>query len=261
MNMNRLSNSVSIILSLSILIFMSSCGGSKETIEKTGSKSKALFLENLDYNKEETYSAIKGSVKRLHAMMCGRFVQYSTGPNPKETKYTTWLINDGQDSVIIYHIPIGNPDKEGYWMYNCQVMTSLPDNPLHVTISRLEEVDRDTIKAVYYNFPEDFTATLPEILENPKRAFASVNLLALKKAEGESIPYVRENIIHYKGESGWYPADYEGNKDGFLATYFLVRPQMMVFGSTAYNKDKKFLGETNGERLMKNAMINPNYLK
>jgi hypothetical protein len=259
MNMNPLSNSVIAILALSI--FISSCSGGKEAVEKTEVKSKALFLENEGYNKDETYRSIKGSVKRLHAMMSGRFVQYTTGANPKGGKYKTWLINDGQDSVIIYHIPIGNPDKEGYWMYNCQVMTSLPNDPLYATISKLEEVDRDTINAVYYDFPPNFNVSLPEILEDPKSAFASVRLLSLKKAEGEGIPYVRESLTNYKGEDKWAPDDYEGNEGGFVATYFLVRPQMMVFGSNTYDKDKKNLKQTNGERLMKNAMINPDYSK
>lgn len=259
--MERLSNSIIILLSLSIIVFISSCSGGKEMLEKAGDSSKELFIANPGYNKDETYSAVKGSVKRLHAMMAGRFVQYSTGADPKETKYRTWLVNDGKDSVIVYHIPIGNPDKEGYWMYNCQVMTSLPDDPLHATISRLEEVDRDTINNVYYDFPADFEVSLPEILENPKKAFAEVNFLSLKKSEGEDIPYVRESIINYKGESGWFPDRRKKNKDGFLATYFLVRPQMMVFGTTVYDKDKQFLEQTNGERLMKNATINPDYLK
>lgn len=259
MTMNHFANSVIVILLLSI--YLSSCSGGKEVVQKIDNKSKSLFVENAGYNQDETYSSIKGSVKRLHTMMSGRFVQYTTGSDPKETDYKTWLINDGQDSVIIYHIPIGNPDKEGYWMYNCQVMTSLPNDPLHATISKLEEVDRDTIKAVFYDFPADFKASLPEILEDPKSAFASVYFLALKKSEGQAIPYVRESIISYKGESAWSLADYEGNEGGFVATYFLVRPQMMVFGSCAYDKNKKKLGQTKGERLMKNAMINPGYLK
>lgn len=259
--MERLSNSVSILLSLSILLFISACGGGKEMLEKSSNTSKDLFVTSPGYNKEETYNAVKGSVKRLHAMMAGRFIQYSTGPDPKETQYRTWLVNDGKDSVIVYHIPIGNPDKEGYWMYNCQVMTSLPNDPLHATISRLEEVDRDTINNVYYDFPADFEATLPDILENPKKAFAEVSFLSLKKSEGEDIPYVRESITNYKGEAAWSPVSYEGNENGFIATYFLVRPQMMVFGRTIYDKDKKVKEQTNGERLMKNAMINPDYLK
>lgn len=259
--MDRIPNRIIPFFFLSLIVFITSCGGGREALEKEANQSKALFITEKGYNEEETYRSIKGSVKRLHAMMCGRFVQYSTGRNPEETEYTTWLINDGQDSVIIYHIPIGNPDKEGYWMYNCQVMTSLPNDPLYVTISRLEEVDRDTINAVYYDFPKNFEATLPEILENPKKAFASVQFLSLKKTEGEGIPYVRESILKYQGEGGWSPANYKGNENGFVATYFLVRPDRMVFGQRAYNQDKEVVKETKGERFMKNAMINPDYLK
>jgi hypothetical protein len=259
--MDRIQNTIILFSFFSFLAFITSCGGGREALEKEANKSKELFITEAGYNKEETYNSIKGSVKRLYAMMCGRFIQYSTGRNPEETEYTTWLINDGQDSVIIYHIPIGNPNKEGYWMYNCQVMTSLPNDPLHVTISRLEEVDRDTINAVYYDFPPNFEATLPEILENPKKAFASVQFLSLKKTEGEGIPYVRESIIKYQGEGGWSPTNYGSNENGFVATYFLVRPNMMVFGRRVYNQDKEVVKQTNGERLIKNAMINPDYLK
>lgn len=261
MNMTGLSNSILLLLSLSVVVFMSSCSGAKEVTEKTGSKSENLFIATTGSNNDENYSSIKGGIKRLYAMMSGRFVQYSTGADPKETKYSTWLINDGKDSVIIYHLPIGNPDKEGYWMYNCQVMTSLPNDPLYATISRLEEVDRDTINAVYYDFPADFKVSLPEILENPKRAFASINLLSLKKSEGQGIPYVRESIVNYKGEGEWSSINRKENEGGFLAMYFLVRPEMMVFGRNIYDKDKKMIKQTKGERLMKNAVVNPDYLK
>jgi hypothetical protein len=261
MNMNRPQNLMFTILSLSVFIFISSCSGGKETIEKTATKSNAVFIKGQHISKDETYSSIKGSVHRLHTIMCGKFVQYNVALDPERKKYTTWLINEGQDSVVIYHLPVGTPDREGYWMYNCQVMTSLPNAPLHATFSKLVEISRDTIHAIYYELPENFDASLQEMLANPKKAFASVDLMTLKISEGSEIPYVRESPIHYRGETGWSPDSREDNEGGFLATYFLVRPQMMVFGSAAYDKDKKFLGQTKGERLMKDAMINPDLLK
>ena len=44
MNMTGLSNSILLLLSLSVVVFMSSCSGVKEVTEKTGSKSENLFI-------------------------------------------------------------------------------------------------------------------------------------------------------------------------------------------------------------------------
>ncbi|MBL4649565.1 MAG: hypothetical protein JKY03_07520, partial [Aureispira sp.] len=71
--MTGLSNSILLLLSLSVVVFMSSCSGVKEVTEKTGSKSENLFIASTAYNKDENYSSIKGGIKRLYAMMSGRF--------------------------------------------------------------------------------------------------------------------------------------------------------------------------------------------
>lgn len=258
--MNELKKVCILFALISLTTGFFSCAGNKETNEKTSIKEKGVFISGPDCRMDETYSSIKGSVPRLHAMMCGKFVQYSTGPNPEETKYSTWLINEGQDSVVIYHLPVGDPNKEGYWMYNCQVMTSLPNNPLNATFSKLVEVSRDTILSVYYELPENFDISLQKMLENPEKAFESVDLISLKEMNSPTT-YIRESILHYKGESEWYSDDRESNKGGFLASYYLVRPQRMVFGTVAYSKEKQNIGQTKGERLRKDAMINPRYLK
>lgn len=258
--MNQLKKLI-ILFALTILcVGVFSCAGNKETNEKVNTKEKGLFIQGPICRMDDTYSTIKGSVPRLHAMMCGKFVQYSTGPNPEETKYSTWLINEGQDSVVIYHIPVGDPNKEGYWMYNCQVMTSLPNNPLNATFSKLVEVSRDTIMSIYYKLPDDFDMSLQKMLEDPEKAFASIDLMSLKEMDSPTT-YVRESILHYKGESVWYPDDREVNKGGAYAIYYLVRPQMMVFGTNVYDKEKTYIDRTKGERLMKNAMINPSYMQ
>ncbi|WP_156039837.1 CpcT/CpeT family chromophore lyase [Aureispira sp. CCB-QB1] len=259
--MNRLKKSTILFLMSAVSIAMVSCAGNKEVAEKSNYKEKGVFVRGVDSRQDETYSVIKGSVKRLHSIMCGKFVQYNTALDPEGKKYSTWLINEGQDSVVVYHLPVGNPNKEGYWMYNCQVMTSLPNEPLHATFSKLVEINRDTIHAVYYDLPEEFEASLEDMLSNPEKAFESVNLLELKESEGAEVVYVRESPIHYKGETRWFADERENNEGGFVATYFLVRPQMMVFGRNVYNKDKEYLGQTQGERLRKDAMINPSYLR
>ena len=87
---------------LILILLISSCS----TTNKTN------FVEDKSITQDATFTAIKSNVARLHAMMCGAFVQYNMSTDSTNMpKYTPWKVNDGKDSVMLYTIPVDDPSK------------------------------------------------------------------------------------------------------------------------------------------------------
>ena len=234
------------------LLLISACKPTEPNVKSTNQNS---FIYGPKATEDATYTTIKGTLPRLHAILAGKFVQQNTARDPEGKEYKTWLVNEGKDSVLIYHIPAGDPEKDGYWMYNCQIMTSLPNEPLHANLSLLSIIDRDTIQSTSYPIPINFHHTLNDVLKNPEKAFKTIDFKALSQTSGQKQLYIRESPIHYKSEM---PLISTINKEGtkqYRATYFLIRPQMIAFGFNIYDEHKNLLEKTPEERLVKQAMV------
>lgn len=274
--MNQLSNLSRLPIFMLLIFFISyhfgACTGPKEGLEDvtaTKTKKKAgkdvMLLYSDDVLTKAAYEDIKGNIPRLKAMMAGRFVQYNTNADTARKVYSAWKVNGGKDSMVIYQLPVGEPNKDGHWMYHYQFMTSLPDEPVYAAFSRMTEVNRDTIMAVYYEIPEGFASdvTIPQILAKPEVVFKDFNFEGLQPSKtGEIVYYDRKSPLEYHGVSRWTDSkstnpDREG---GYDADYYVVTPEKYVFGIEVYNRDKKFLGRTRGERLVKEARVQPEYI-
>lgn len=251
--------------------FFTACKDSKLALDNvTMSKvnlqknKNGMLLYSNDVLKKSSYEHIKGSIPRLKAMITGRFVQYNTNADTARKKYSTWLVNGGKDSVVLYQLPVGDPNKNGHWVYHYQVMTSLPDQPIYLAFSKMTEIDRDTILAVYYEVPDNFTATITEIINKPEAVFRDFAFNQLKlSSSGEKVYYERKTPLEYRGISSLNStvSNNPEEEGGYDVDYYLVSHELYVFGKYFYNKEKKLLGRTQGEYLVKEAMVRSQYIQ
>lgn len=244
-----------------ILIFLAaySCNSTKKLKTKSQYTDGILFYgDAVQYN--DSYANIQGAVPRLRAMMCGKFTQYLPD-STAENKYSPWLVNDGKDSVVLYQLPVGNHHKIGYWMYQSQVLTSLPNDPVMQSFIKLHALNRDTIKATLYKTPEGFAPTTEETLKNTQDVFKDIEWKKLKSAEGVSvIYYVRQTPLEYLGTSALFKTPYVLDGKGFMSVYYRVSPQKIAMGRKGYDEHKTYFKSAQEEYLIKEAMVQPDQL-
>ncbi len=269
--LSTIRNSSIVLVLLFFITYFMACVGPKEKLQEvSASKTKTkkgknvLLLFDDQVQDKAAYENIKGNIPRLKAMLSGQFVQYNTNADPKREVYSTWYVNEGKDSVMVYQLPVGEPNKVGHWMYHYQYMTSLPNEPVYVYFSKMTEINRDSIVAVYYEVPETFTATIPEILAKPQEIFKNFDFENLKLAEtGEVVYYERKTPLKYEGISVLRKTNSkaEERQGGFDADYYSVTPEQYQFGIAYYTRDKEPIARTRGERLVKEARVMNEYFE
>lgn len=235
---------LSIVAFVLFFIVLWSCSTVKETTS---------LMTGKEIYADETYQQIQKNENRLHAMLAGKFVQY----NKASGDYKTWMVNGGNDSVVIYFIPVGNPAKDGLWLYHYQLMTSLPNEPIYEAFSKLEVIDRDTTRGVYYEAPDDFNVPIETLLENPKTAFETIDFDKLERSRvGEEVLYFREKALYFTGESQFIRKDANGKEYGhFLKDHYEVSPSGMTYNTYYYNADKTAYKASDPDKLVKMAAI------
>ncbi|MFK7797051.1 MAG: hypothetical protein AB8E82_06330 [Aureispira sp.] len=237
--------------------------GNPEVSQRKGTEVDNMLLYGKDVTAPSTYRDVKGNIPRLKAMISGRFVQYNTVGDTKRKKYSVWKVNGGKDSVVIYQLPVGEPNKDGHWVYHYQFMTSLPNDPVYTAFSKMTEINRDSIVAVYYEVPDDFKTTIPEIIAEPQKAFKDFEFKRLKLSKtGEKVYYNRKTPLNYYGVSRWMNTTSKNpeRKGGYDADYYIVTPNKYFFGKVLYSKDRKYLGPTVQDYLVKEARVKSEWI-
>jgi hypothetical protein len=239
------------------VVFIYACASVQKGKEKEQSKLNSIFIEN-DLVQEETYAEIKGSLPRFRALLSGKFVQYVPSKDTASSEYVVWLTADKQDSVIFYQIPVGEPSKIGYWLYNYQHLTSLPDKPLQHNFFKLVEIDRDTILATIYSAPSDFEPSVLDVIKDPKAIFDEFNWDSLK-TEGATISYVRKTPVKYVGTSNFF--DYDDKETKFVAQFYQITHDKISIELMQYDIGKNFLEIGNGNWLCKQGALRPEFFE
>ena len=250
------------------LVGIYACGGSQalSTVNKPTTKAKrgTILLENQSIYKDETYAKIEGSLARLRAMMCGRFVQHKCNIQEDGTvlRGESWTVNDGEDSVVTYVIPVGDYRKIGYWMYYAQCLTSLPNEPVYSVFYKMSKVDRDTIRVTHYRVPKGFKLEINNMLKDPDAAFGIIDVDTLVP-NSYMTDYIRQSPIKYVGETNRLEAH---EKEGeahikYKKFFFEVEPKQVHFGYILYDTTEKRLGRDNkSSMLVRTAMVHPDHL-
>jgi hypothetical protein len=140
------------------------------------------------------YQALQKNIIRLHHLMQGTFTAYAENQD-------AWTVSEG-DSVVLCNVPLGDPNKDGYWIYSYEFMTSLPDAPIYTSIKRLEQLSRDTIDVYYYHPKQPVDIQLDDVL-NASKLNAKINLEQLVKRD-KRVRYVRHSAANFIGKSLLY---------------------------------------------------------
>lgn len=173
-----------------LLLCFSACKNTRVVVDPS--------IPKLPPHKE--YESIVSNVARLQALLTGSFVQQVEQSIQGKRVYRTWKVNDEQDSIILYSIPVGEPNKIGYWIYHYQIMTSLPNEPVYEAFEHLEVIQRDSIKSVYYEAPESFNIPLATLLKQQRTSFEEIPFSKLVVEEDGGI-YVREKILYFTNKT------------------------------------------------------------
>lgn len=242
-----------LIALIAIVLLLLACGSTQGGKK---SKTKSGFVSGDFMTQDETFSGISSNIGRLHAMLAGEYVQYNNNGTSGREKgvYGPWMVNDGKDSVILYSIPVGDPNKIGYWMYHYQIMTSLPDEPIYVAFEEFIEVDRDTIKSVFYEVPSDFKPTLESLKKQHRASFDKVKLDQLQvSVVSEKITYIRQNPLFFTGET---PIIENQQRLGFFKSdYYEIKPSGILYRIKRFEKDKKKIYDTQDDKFIKLSMV------
>lgn len=164
----------------------------------TSSTSKANLPTDNTVFEVAYYQNLQKNIVRLHHLLQGTFTAYA-GNQDEEIK--SWTVSGG-DSVVLYSVPLGDINKDGYWIYSYEFMTSLPDAPLYTSIKRLEQIARDTVDVYYYKTQQQIDVQLADLLDL-SRLNAKINVDSLVKQE-KRVRYVRKSCSHFVGKSKKY---------------------------------------------------------
>lgn len=253
----------SILMIMLIFLGISACGTTKNQVKK-GQNSKGAFVYEEITKREDFYKDIKGAVNRLRAMICGKYVHQTPALVENDGKETTiykaWKPQGSKDSVMVCQIPAGDHNKIGFWVYHYQYLSSLPDDPVFQGFTKMEPLNRDTIKAVFYEVPEGFTVNLNQNVNEIKASFDEIEWHKLKVSERYgTIYYVRQTPIKFLGLSSVYlDQKMKSNANvAYARKYFSVEYDNILFGTKVYDKDKKFISDLFPDRFLKLAEVHP----
>lgn len=210
-----------ILFFIATILFLCACGTSKNN---------ATTKTEIDPFSPDYYNSSSNNLERLQRLMSGIFVFYHDIPGQEGT--AKWDVNESNDSIMGYALAVGDVNKVGYWLYNVQFMTSVPNKPLYTSFLKLEQLSRDTILATFHKPEVDISPA--DAFQNKEKAFESVDFKKLQPTT--KMIYVKDNNLLFKGYSELHPA--ARKKDGnFQLDYYEVGVEKTMFRSIFYEDE------------------------
>jgi hypothetical protein len=216
---------LSILLIITSIIFSGCLTPKDATPEKV----------TVDIFNKEYYNSASNNLERLQRLLSGVFVFYHDDVDKKTVK---WVVNENQDSIMAYTMPVGNVNKIGYWVYNVQFMTSIPNKPIYSNFTHLIQKSRDTILAVSYLPKEHVTPA--EAFQKGKDAFLDVEFKKLEKSE--EVLFVKKNNTLFNGQSNLHPYKHKRKdikESEFKIDYYNVGMKKTILYSIYYPEEEK----------------------
>ncbi len=169
---------------------------------------KLTLTPNNDPLTEAYYLAIRGGEARLTALMSGSFSCHSVN------KKGLWRVNDGQDSMVLYGCSLGEPAKDGYWVYQEIVMTHLPTEPMAQYVYKIEQIAPDSL--ILWKYKIEDKKQLNGIHRYEKRPVDTSNLrphsctrYVKKRGQVDFWASVKACIDNRKDETVWFDEYYQ----------------------------------------------------
>ena len=176
-----------IVLSFSVLVSCGSVPKNNVDVEESPTVFEVGYYLNLDKN-----------IKRLHHLMQGTFIAHKEG---RAQTLESWTVSEG-DSVILYSVPLGEVEKQGYWIYSYEFMTSLPDQPIYSSIKQIKQQSRDTLVVSYYKPKKPVNVGLRDVMD-PQLLNEKIQVNELVLID-KKVVYVKKNAAQFLGYSKIY---------------------------------------------------------
>ena len=190
--------------------------------QKKGKDSKDVFSE-------EYYTQLGSNLERIHKLRLGIFVQYN-----QDTlgKLNAWKFNDGEDSVLLYTVPVGSINKDGYWVYHHQFISNMPDMPLYTAFEHIVPITRDSFVGHFYKSP--ISISLDDLL-GKTTAFEEIDLKGLEEMK-EKIYYYKVDFTEFHAFSApYFRSDRDKEEDRYSIDFYRITKESMRF-FTVFNK-------------------------
>lgn len=209
---------IKFILGVIVLGLLVGCS----TVSKTTSELSPTIFE------AQYYQDLQRNIVRLHHLMQGTFIAHKGG---SDTDLESWTVSEG-DSVVLYNVPLGDVDKDGYWMYSYEFMTSLPDQPIYTSIKEIKQLSRDTFDVLYYKPKTEMFLKLEDVL-NTQILNEKINTDSLVLLE-KKVRYVKKSMANFIG----YSEQYEDKEHKCLRqNTYDVSPNFYKVKAAFYDKD------------------------
>lgn len=196
------------------------CSSSHSTSKTTASTSSVF--------EEAYYQDLQKNIVRLHHLLQGTFTAHA---GSQTNEITSWTLSEG-DSVVLYSVPLGDVDKDGYWIYSYEFMTSLPDAPIYTSIKRLEQLNRDTVDVYYYDSKAPLAIQLIDLIDL-SRLNEKINLDDLVQRD-KRVRYARQSSSHFVGTSLMYE---DPDRHCLRQNVYDISPNFYQVKATFYDKE------------------------
>jgi len=185
------------------------------------------------YLSQEQYKTLDGNLERLFYLRQGVFRQKN---KTKSGELKSWYVNDGQDSVMIYTVALGNKHRDGYWLLHYQFMSNLPDMPVYTSLEHITAISRDSLHGQMYKLP--VKVKLSNLLKKPKKTLSKITLdLEELEASDEEIFYWKRDYNSFEGHSlPYFQNQSRREENKYTVDYYYLHLEALCFMAKPSNK-------------------------
>ncbi len=191
-------------------LYWMSCTASKQTSITTAELSTEALLQ-------------MATMDRLIAMQTGTFLMYVDSTLEK-------LRLSGSDSLLLFSCPVGNTNKDGYWLYQKMYMSSLPEQPLSTDFLHFTKVSRDSFHVEQFKGGKAFA-----LADKQRSLLREIDFETLESVECP-IAFEKINQLTFEGKTPVCTIDFDGGKTQIYANYFLLTPKGFYLKSAYYKQ-------------------------
>lgn len=200
----------------------------------------------LDIRSKRThYQKLGSNLERIVEMERGLYF-YKTRSYEDGTE-SVWGMNHGdtraQDTIFSLRTLVGDPLRDGYWVYHYMYSSVLPEEPLYMAWENYQQVSRDTFVKYFYEVDTEPALAFKKLQRSnfhwkdirPRKYVADYT------GEVDTYTFVRETMLRYAGYSNLAKTTNLANakKYPFRQHTITLSPNLQELHSTLYKDSTK----------------------
>jgi len=201
-------------------------------------KRKDKSQQSDEISEEHFINDYSNSLYRLEGLMTGCLVQYKANSKEEYKNAKLWSTNDGQDSVWLYSSSMSKEFDGIRWIYERQMISNLPEEPVYEAIVRIEQITFDSFNVRYFHPP--FTPEW-EVVKNDENWYQDINFEKLE-FNGEEIDIFRTGTTEYIGVSSIY--EDKQKKSPYRKDYYIINPEYICYVVMGYKDAEGLIMDT-----------------